>query len=288
MKQNIDGNKVAAKIKKELALEIANLNAMYAKAPGLAVVLVGDNPASSIYVKHKKLACRELGIQSFSFDLENSISEEELLHLIEKLNMDDAIDGILVQLPLPKHINSKKIFAAVAKEKDVDGFHPYNIGKLAQRDPSFRCCTPFGVIKLLESVVGDLSSLSGKKATIVGDSNIVGRPMALELLNLGCTVTICHRKTENLAQELVQADLVVVAIGKANYIKAEWLKSGSIVIDIGINRQENDTITGDVDYINAIKKVAYITPVPGGVGPMTVAMLMYNTVKAFKHRINHK
>lgn len=245
------------------------------RAPGLAVILIGGDPASSIYVRNKRLACEKVGIRSVAYDLPATTTETELLTLITQLNNDDSIDGILVQAPLPPQINDEHIIEAISPDKDVDGFHPYNIGRLAVRQPTLRSCTPFGVIKMLQATNIDLMGLN---AVVVGVSNHVGRPMGLELLLAGCTVTSCHRHTKNLGKIISEADLVVAAAGKPGLIKGEWIKPGAIVIDIGINRLADGTITGDVDFNAAKERAGWITPVPGGVGPMTVATLMENTL----------
>jgi methylenetetrahydrofolate dehydrogenase (NADP+)/methenyltetrahydrofolate cyclohydrolase len=245
------------------------------RAPGLAVILIGGDPASSIYVRNKRLACEKVGIRSIAYDLPVTTTEAELLALIQQLNHDDSIDGILVQAPLPPHIKDEHVIEAISPNKDVDGFHPYNIGRLAVRQPTLRSCTPFGVIKMLQATNIDLM---GMDAVVVGVSNHVGRPMGLELLLAGCTVTSCHRHTKNLGQIIARADLVVAAAGKPGLIKGEWIKPGAIVIDIGINRLADGTIAGDVDFAAAKERAGWITPVPGGVGPMTVATFMENTL----------
>jgi len=245
------------------------------RAPGLAVILLGGDPASSIYVRNKRLACDKVGIHSVAYDLPAATTEAELLALIEQLNHDTSIDGILVQAPLPAHIKDEHIIEAISPNKDVDGFHPYNIGRLAVRQPTLRSCTPFGVIKMLQTTNIELM---GMNAVVVGVSNHVGRPMGLELLLAGCTVTSCHRHTKNLGQIIANADLVVAAAGKPGLIKGEWIKPGAIVIDIGINRLADGTLSGDVDFASAKERAGWITPVPGGVGPMTVATLMENTL----------
>lgn len=275
--QVISGNSLAAKIKGDIAAQISLNLAQGKRAPGLAVILVGADPASQVYVGSKRKSCAELGIDSKSYDLPENTSEKALLDLIEKLNQDETVDGILVQLPLPKQIDSTKVIEAIRPDKDVDGFHPYNVGRLCQRIPTLRACTPYGVMKLLETTG---VSLYGKHAVIVGASNIVGRPMALELLLGGCTVTVTHRFTQDLESHIRQADILVVAVGKPKFIPGEWIKEGSIVIDVGINRFEGKLV-GDVDYDVASQKASFITPVPGGVGPMTVAMLMQNTLQAY-------
>lgn len=279
--QIILGTEIAAQIKSEIAEKIQHYVAQGERAPGLAVILVGDNPASQVYVNNKKKSCEQVGIVSRSFNLESSISEAELLSLIHQLNDDDEIDGILVQLPLPEHIRSEYIIEAISPSKDVDGFHPYNIGRLSLRQPTLRPCTPYGIVTLLEKTG---LNLRGKHAVMVGASNIVGRPMALELLILGCTTTIAHRFTEDLASYIRQADLLIVATGKPHFIKGEWIKKGAVVIDVGINRLDNGKLVGDVEFEAAKEKASFITPVPGGVGPMTVAMLMKNTLQAYENQ----
>lgn len=278
--QTISGSELAKKIKSEIAEKITALSSKGKRLPGLAVVLVGADPASQVYVGSKRKSCAEIGIQSQSYDLPETTTETELLALIETLNNDDSVDGILVQLPLPKHIDSTKVIEKIAPNKDVDGFHPYNVGRLCQRIPTLRACTPYGVMKLLETTG---RNLYGQHAVIVGASNIVGRPMALELLLAGCTVTVTHRFTKDLEQHVRQADILVVAVGKAEFIPGDWVKEGAIVIDVGINRMADGKLKGDVEYESAVKKAAFITPVPGGVGPMTVAMLMHNTLVAYEN-----
>lgn len=278
MAKIISGTAVAAKIKAEVSAKIQHNLACGKRAPGLAVILVGADPASQVYVNSKRKTCAELGIESKSYDLPGTTSQDELLALIEQLNADEAVDGILVQLPLPAQIDSTKIIEAIVPDKDVDGFHPYNVGRLCQRIPTLRACTPYGVMKLLEHTE---VNLYGKHAVIVGASNIVGRPMALEMLLGGCTVTVTHRFTENLESHIRQADILVVAVGKPQFIPGDWVKEGAIVIDVGINRLEGKLV-GDVEYETAAQKAGFITPVPGGVGPMTVAMLMHNTLQAYQ------
>ena len=246
--------------------------------PCLAVILIGDNPASHVYVKNKKLACEKVGIKSLAYDFNESITEQELLKLVKDINLNSEIDGILIQSPLPNHIDEDNIIKAIDPLKDVDGFHPINIGLLAIRQPKLRPCNPYGVIKMLKA---SNINLEGLDATIVGVSNNVGRPMALELLIEKCTITSCHSKTKDLEAKVRQADLVVVAAGRQNLVRGEWIKKGAIVIDIGINRI-NNKLVGDVEFNVASKNAAYITPVPGGVGPMTVATLMENTLLAQK------
>lgn len=277
----ISGTELSKKIKQEVAQKIQQYVAQGYRPAGLAVILVGADPASQVYVQSKRKSCEEIGFYSKSYDLPESTSQQELLELIDKLNQDNAIDGILVQLPLPAHIDSTLVIEAIAPEKDVDGFHPYNVGRLCQRIPTLRACTPYGVMKLLETTGVDLY---GQHAVIVGASNIVGRPMALELLLAGCTVTVTHRFTKDLQYHVRQADILVVAVGKPEFIPGEWIKEGAIVIDVGINRVDGK-LKGDVEYDVASQKAAFITPVPGGVGPMTVAMLMYNTLTSYQNRL---
>lgn len=276
--QIISGTQLASQIKSNVAQQISQYVAQGKRAPGLAVILVGADPASQVYVGSKRKSCAEIGIVSKSYDLPETTTEQALLELIETLNQDAEVNGILVQLPLPKHIDSTKVIEQISPEKDVDGFHPYNVGRLCQRIPTLRACTPYGVMKLLETTG---ISFYGKHAVIVGASNIVGRPMALELLLAGCTVTVTHRFTEDLASHIRQADILVVAVGKPKFIKGEWIKEGAVVVDVGINRIEGKLV-GDVEFDVAAQRASYITPVPGGVGPMTVAMLMQNTLSAYE------
>ena len=276
--QIISGTQLASQIKSNVAQQISQYVAQGKRAPGLAVILVGADPASQVYVGSKRKSCAEIGIISKSYDLPETTTEQALLELIETLNQNAEVDGILVQLPLPKHIDSTKVIEQISPEKDVDGFHPYNVGRLCQRIPTLRACTPYGVMKLLETTG---ISFYGKHAVIVGASNIVGRPMALELLLAGCTVTVTHRFTEDLASHIRQADILVVAVGKPKFIKGEWIKEGAVVVDVGINRLEGKLV-GDVEFDVAAQRASYITPVPGGVGPMTVAMLMQNTLSAYE------
>jgi len=280
--QIISGTQLSTQIKSNVAQQISHYVERGKRAPGLAVILVGADPASQVYVASKRKSCTEIGITSKSYDLPETTTEQALLELIEELNQDNTVDGILVQLPLPKHIDSTKVIEKISPEKDVDGFHPYNVGRLCQRIPTLRACTPYGVMKLLETTG---ISFYGKHAVIVGASNIVGRPMALELLLAGCTVTITHRFTEDLASHIHQADILVVAVGKPKFIKGEWIKEGAVVVDVGINRIDGKLV-GDVEFEVAADRAAYITPVPGGVGPMTVAMLMYNTLSAYEKHEN--
>ncbi len=275
--QIIDGKAIAQSIRKQLKQQVTDRLNQGKRAPGLAVILVGDDPASEVYVGSKRRACEEVGFVSNSFDLPQTTTELELFRLIDKCNEDPAIDGILVQLPLPEHINEEKIIERIRPDKDVDGFHPYNVGRLAQRIPLLRACTPKGIMTLIESTGVDTYGLD---ATIIGASNIVGRPMTLELLLAGSTTTTCHRFTKNLEQKVRQADLIVVAVGKPNFIPGEWIKEGAIVIDVGINRLESGQLVGDVRYEEAAKRASWITPVPGGVGPMTIVSLIENTLFA--------
>ncbi|MDX1696168.1 MAG: bifunctional methylenetetrahydrofolate dehydrogenase/methenyltetrahydrofolate cyclohydrolase FolD [Ketobacteraceae bacterium] len=273
----LDGLSTAKEIRANIKKRVAERVADGLRAPGLAVVLVGDDAASRVYVAKKRDACTEVGFISKAFDMPSSTSQEELLSVIEQLNNDRQIDGILVQLPLPGHLDSDAIIDAIHPDKDVDGFHPYNMGRLALRSPMLRPCTPKGIMSLINKTG---VSPKGLDAVIIGASNIVGRPMSLELLLAGCTVTTCHRFTRNLEDHVRKADLVVVAVGKAGFLSGEWIKPGAIVIDVGINRCEDGKLRGDVQYEAAAEKAAWITPVPGGVGPMTVATLLENTLFA--------
>lgn len=277
--QIIDGKAIAENLLISIKTKIDARIAAGKRPPCLAVILVGADPASAIYVRNKRKACDKVGIRSIAHDLPTNTSEADLFALIYSINNDPTIDGILVQSPLPHHINEDKLIEHISVDKDVDGFHPYNIGRLAVRKPTLRSCTPFGVIKMLEATN---INLMGLDAVIVGVSNHVGRPMALELLLAGCTITSCHRHTKNLADKVKSADLLVVAAGKAGLIQGDWIKQGAIVVDIGINRLSDGTISGDVDFNLAKARAAYITPVPGGVGPMTVATLMENTLLALE------
>jgi methylenetetrahydrofolate dehydrogenase (NADP+)/methenyltetrahydrofolate cyclohydrolase len=275
--QILDGKAVAASERVKSAARAADFVSRYGRAPGLAVVKVGEDPASAVYVRNKSKACEECGITSFAHDLPASTSRAELLALIKNLNADERIDGILLQLPLPKGLDSTEIMDTIHPAKDVDGFHPVNTGLLAQKRPGLRPCTPWGVIRLAEHYQLDLTGL---RAVVVGASNIVGRPMALELLLARSTVTICHTGTRDLPAEVERAELVVAAVGKAAWIPGEWIREGAIVFDVGINRGADGKLVGDVDFAPAAKRAAWITPVPGGVGPMTIAMLLSNTVDA--------
>ncbi|MXR68405.1 bifunctional methylenetetrahydrofolate dehydrogenase/methenyltetrahydrofolate cyclohydrolase FolD [Shewanella sp. JBTF-M18] len=275
--QIIDGKAIAQSIRKQLSAKVTARKEAGKRVPGLAVILVGADPASQVYVGSKRRACEEVGFLSQSFDLPTETSEADLLALIDKCNQDPSIDGILVQLPLPDHIEESKVIERIRPDKDVDGFHPYNVGRLAQRIPVLRSCTPMGIMTLIKSTGVDTYGLD---AVVVGASNIVGRPMTLELLLAGCTTTTCHRFTRDLEDKVRRADLLIVAVGKANFIPGEWIKPGAIVIDVGINRLESGQLVGDVQYDVAAEHASHITPVPGGVGPMTIASLLENTLYA--------
>jgi methylenetetrahydrofolate dehydrogenase (NADP+)/methenyltetrahydrofolate cyclohydrolase len=273
----IDGKKIAQETISEIKKSIAkNINDGISP-PGLAVVIVGDNPASAIYVRNKRIACEEVGMKSFNHDLPEDTSEKELIELVKSLNNNSEVHGILVQLPLPDHISETKIIESIDPIKDVDGFHPYTIGRLMQRIPVLRPCTSIGVITMLDSIGIDPM---GKHAVIVGASNLVGRPLALELLLRGATTTVCHKFTKNLKSFVNQAEILAVAVGKIGIIPGNWIKKDAVVFDIGINRDENGKVTGDVDFKTAKEQASWISPVPGGVGPMTVAMLLKNTLIA--------
>jgi methylenetetrahydrofolate dehydrogenase (NADP+)/methenyltetrahydrofolate cyclohydrolase len=275
--QLIDGNATAKAMRESIRQRVEARTNAGKRAPGLAVVLVGNDPASEVYVSHKRKDCEQVGIISTAYDLPDTTSQEELINLIDELNGNDKIDGILVQLPLPAGLKSDEILERIDPKKDVDGFHPFNVGRLAQRLPLLRPCTPAGVVDLLDGTGQDIT---GMHAVIVGASNIVGRPMGLELLLRGCTVTTCHRFTKDLASFVKQADIVVVAVGKPGIVQGEWIKEGAIVIDVGINRLESGKLIGDVDFAAAAERASFITPVPGGVGPMTRAKLLENTLFA--------
>ncbi|KGA23354.1 bifunctional 5,10-methylene-tetrahydrofolate dehydrogenase/5,10-methylene-tetrahydrofolate cyclohydrolase [Pectobacterium brasiliense] len=280
----IDGKTIAQQVKDEVAARVTQRLAEGKRAPGLAVVLVGENPASQIYVASKRKVCEEVSFISRSYDLPITTTESELLALIDQLNADQTIDGILVQLPLPEGIDNTKVIERIAPSKDVDGFHPYNVGRLCQRAPMLRACTPRGIITLLERYNIDTFGLN---AVVVGASNIVGRPMSLELLLAGCTTTVTHRFTKNLRHHVENADLLVVAVGKPGFIPGEWIKPGAIVLDVGINRLESGKVVGDVEFETAQERASYISPVPGGVGPMTVATLIQNTLQACEEYHDH-
>ncbi len=273
----IDGKAIAQSVRHEVAAKVQQRIAAGLRAPGLAVVLVGEDPASQVYVGSKRRACEEVGFISRSYDLPIETDQQALLDLIDELNQDPTVDGILVQLPLPAHIDSTLVIERIQPDKDVDGFHPYNVGRLAQRIPALRPCTPKGIMTLIQHTGVDTYGLN---AVIVGASNIVGRPMTLELLLAGCTTITTHRFTKDLESFVRQADLLVVAVGKAEFIPGEWIKPGAIVIDVGINRLPDGRLVGDVAYEVAAERASFITPVPGGVGPMTVASLIENTLEA--------
>ncbi len=281
MAQIIDGKAVSAAVKQEVAEETARLKEEKGLKIGLAVVIVGNNPASRVYVNNKKKACETVGFQSFEYALDENTTQEQLLDLITVLNRDDRVNGILVQLPLPAHIDEKKVIDAISPDKDVDAFHPINVGKIMIGEYAFLPCTPAGVMRLIESTG---TEISGKQCVVIGRSNIVGKPMAMLLLHKSGTVTICHSKTQNLKEICLGADILVVAVGKANFVTGDMIKEGAVVIDVGMNRLENGKLCGDVEFESAEKKASYITPVPGGVGPMTIAMLMKNTLTAAKQQ----
>jgi methylenetetrahydrofolate dehydrogenase (NADP+)/methenyltetrahydrofolate cyclohydrolase len=274
----IDGKAIAGKIRGEIAVEVNRLEAQ-GVIPGLAVILVGDNAASRVYVSMKEKACRDVGIYSDEYRLPEETSEIELLHLIDRLNKKNEIHGILVQLPLPAHINESKIIEAITPEKDVDGFHPYNVGRLITGKPLFQPCTPYGIMVMLKESGIDLA---GKEVVVVGRSNIVGKPVAFMCLQQNATVTLCHSKTRNLPEKISMADILIAAVGKPEMIKGEWIKKGAVVIDVGVNRVDGGNLVGDVEFSIASKRASYITPVPGGVGPMTITMLLYNTLQSAK------
>jgi len=273
----IDGKKISLDIKEEIRIQVEKIVEDGNRAPGLAVIIAGENPASKVYVNSKVKTCSALGIYSEKYILDSKITEIELLKLIEKLNNKKEIDGILVQLPLPKHIDEDKIIEAIKPNKDVDGFHPINLGKLVIGKDGFKSCTPYGIMELLKRYEIDLN---GKDIVVVGRSNIVGKPLAIMLTNENATVTLCHSKTKKLSKKTLNADIVIVAIGREKFLTEEMVKEGSIIIDVGINRNKLGKLCGDVDFENVSKKTSLITPVPGGVGPMTIAMLMKNTVKS--------
>ncbi|RMJ05984.1 Bifunctional protein FolD protein [Marinobacter litoralis] len=273
----IKGKEIAAQVRQQVAVGVEARKQKGLRAPGLAVILVGNDPASQVYVGNKRKACEQAGIMSLSYDLPEDTSQDALEALVDELNENPAIDGILVQLPLPSHLDADPILVKIRPDKDVDGFHPFNIGRLMQRKPTLRPCTPAGVITLLDSIG---TPYKGQHAVIVGASNIVGRPMSMELLLKGATATVCHRFTANLEKFVGEADILIAAVGKPGIIKGEWVKPGATVIDVGINRLENGSLCGDVDFEAASERAAFITPVPGGVGPMTIAKLLENTLYA--------
>lgn len=274
----IDGKKISQEIKDELKEKVEGLNAEGKKA-ALAVIQVGNDPASSVYVNNKKKACAYIGIESLSYELPEETTEQELLALVERLNQDDAVHGILVQLPVPKHIDADKIIQTISPQKDVDGFHPENVGNLVIGEKGFVSCTPAGIIQLLKR---SNIEIAGKNCVVIGRSNIVGKPMALLMLRENATVTIAHSKTQNLKELCKKADILIVAIGKPQFITAEYVREGAVIIDVGIHRDENNKLCGDVKYDEVEPLASAITPVPGGVGPMTIAMLMNNCVEAME------
>ena len=275
--QILDGKAIAADLRSTIEKQVSEMAGNGQRAPGLVVVLVGEDPASQVYVRNKQKACEQVGFKSELLRLSGETTQEELLQLIDELNQRDDVDGILVQLPLPEQIDEETITERILPTKDVDGFHPYNIGRLTLRMPLLRPCTPKGIMTMLERTGVDLV---GKDAVIIGQSNIVGRPMALELLMARCTITVCHSKTKDLIEKIRNADVLVAAMGRPNFVQGDWIKPGAIVIDVGINRLEDGTLCGDVDYEAARQNAGWITPVPGGVGPMTVATLLENTLQA--------
>ena len=278
----IDGKAISAQIRQEIKQETEEFAAEHGFRPGLAVIIVGEDPASQVYVRNKKRACDEVGFYSESYELPASTTQDELNSLVDKLNKDDKIHGILCQLPLPKHLDENAVILRIDPKKDVDAFHPYNVGKIMIGDYSFLPCTPAGVMALLERSGIDIT---GKECVVVGRSNIVGKPQAMLLLHAHGTVTVCHSRTKNLAEVCRRADILVAAIGKADFFTADMVKDGAVVIDVGMNRRADGKLTGDVDFESVAPKASYITPVPGGVGPMTITMLMKNTLTAAKDSI---
>ena len=286
MGEIIYGNEVAKSVKDALKKDLDRLKQEHKRLPKLVVVLVGNNVASLSYVTGKEKACKEIGMENELLRFEETMREEQLLEVVEQLNQDNSVDGILVQLPLPKHINESKILNAIDPKKDVDGFHPMNIGKLLLQEDGFLSCTPKGILRLLESI--GMKDLSGKKAVVIGRSNIVRKPVAQLLLNRHATVTICHSRTEHIEEITSQADILIVSVGSPRLVKANWVKEGAVVIDVGINRDENQKLCGDVDFEDVKEKASYITPVPKGVGPMTIAMLLENTWESYYKREGKK
>ncbi len=282
MAEIIDGKKVSAQMREQIKSETEELYQKYGVRPGLAVIIVGDDPASKVYVSNKEKACAQVGYYSEVYRLPEATEMDELLALVDRLNKDEKINGILCQLPLPKHLDEEQVILKISPEKDVDAFHPMNTGKIMIGDYDFLPCTPAGVMKLIESTGTDIT---GKECVVVGRSNIVGKPQAMLLLQKNGTVTVCHSKTRNLKEVTSRADILVVAIGKADFIGADMVKEGAVVIDVGMNRKADGKLTGDVDFESVSKKAAYITPVPGGVGPMTITMLLQNTLTAAKKQL---
>lgn len=277
MAKIIDGKAISAQIREEIAEKVRIYKEETGLCPGLAVVIVGENPASQVYVRNKKKACEQVGFNSWVYEMPESTTQEELNALVEKLNNDDAVHGILVQLPLPKHLDEEQVILKIKSEKDVDSFHPYNVGRITIGNPKFLPCTPAGIMQLLHR---SNIEISGKECVVIGRSNIVGKPMALLLLSANGTVTVCHSKTKDLKEVCKRADILVVAIGKADFVTADMVKEGAVVIDVGMNRNAEGKLTGDVDFESVSKVASYITPVPGGVGPMTITMLLQNTLTA--------
>ena len=277
MAKIIDGKVISAQIREEIAEKVKEYNAKTGKLPGLAVVIVGENPASQVYVRNKKKACEQVGFNSWVYEMPEETTQQELNALIDKLNDDDEVHGILVQLPLPKHLNEEEIILRIKPEKDVDAFHPYNVGRITIGNPKFLPCTPAGIMELLHR---SNIEISGKECVVIGRSNIVGKPMALLLLSKNGTVTVCHSKTKDLKKVCKRADILVVAIGKADFVTADMVKEGAVVIDVGMNRNAEGKLTGDVDFASVSEVASHITPVPGGVGPMTITMLLQNTLRA--------
>lgn len=278
LKKILNGKKISREIHHDIKKQVQKKILLGKRPPGLAVILIGNYPPSVIYVNKKKIACKKAGFNLKIWNFSHTTQEDKIINLIKILNKDPNIDGILVQLPIPKQININNIFDSITPEKDVDGLHPYNIGRLCQKNPQLRPCTPFGIITLLKHYN---INIQGLHAVIIGASNTVGRPMNLELLLSGCTTTVTHRFTKNIKYFIAQADIIIIAIGRKKFLKGNWIKPGAIVIDVGINKLENGKIVGDVDFESTIQRASYITPVPGGVGPMTVITLLYNTYKAY-------
>lgn len=273
----IDGKAISAQIREEIAEKVKLYNEKTGLRPGLAVIIVGENPASQVYVRNKKKACEQVGFNSWVYEMPESMTQDELNALIDKLNGDPGVHGILVQLPLPKHLDEEEVILRIKPEKDVDAFHPYNVGRITIGDPKFLPCTPAGIMELLKR---SNIEISGKECVVIGRSNIVGKPMALLLLAENGTVTVCHSRTKNLKEVCRRADILVVAIGRADFVTADMVKEGAVVIDVGMNRNAEGKLTGDVDFASVSEVASYITPVPGGVGPMTITMLLQNTLTA--------
>ena len=277
MAKIIDGKEISAQIRAEISKKVKEYNSNTGNLPGLAVVIVGENPASQVYVRNKKKACEQVGFNSWVYEMPESTTQEELNSLIDRLNEDNAVHGILVQLPLPKHLDEEQVILRIRPDKDVDAFHPYNVGRITIGNPKFLPCTPAGIMELLHR---SNIEISGKECVVIGRSNIVGKPMALLLLSENGTVTVCHSKTRDLKEVCKRADILVVAIGKADFVTADMVKEGAVVIDVGMNRNADGKLTGDVDFASVSEVASYITPVPGGVGPMTITMLLQNTLRA--------